>query len=412
MWKRWFGGNNVRFSTEHLARVVEFPVNKKQISEHTTVLWSSVSISRSQFEEHYIQTIRNVGTYMQDPDALSEVLRKASEAVRGTMLLKLPYNRSREEGGKYEQMWKYTMFCCHMLQGAGALSRRFYDCEGKRVLVMPNSREGRVVYYDDGGDNARYLLAHNVSALLPDCSVEWLLRDRERGMVEVSRAAMGLDCFIDRAPSAHGTGYSDSQPVVKKESAQITPLPRKEGNGDRPKKPSTVKIDEDKEIAQVKVSKKSTNVKKKAPNKLPKSVVTRSDKGEASSLVAVVDKPVSKQKPTPTPTTTPKVKPISKKSNTADALGMSDGMTKVEGVPPLKIFRNWIKAQQLPIDPESGKKYIDSPEGIDRFLTEKKSECSAIIYIAKLKTHGFMSAKITVRNGERSVILIPETTNV
>ncbi len=378
MWRSLFARPNRGCSQGNLLAVVDFPVNAKEVSEYTNTLWGSVSISRSQFEGHYVQTIRNVAAYMQAPEQLSSALKAASEAVRGTMLLKLPYNRSREEGGRYEQLWKYVMFCCHMLKGAGEVQRRFYTADGKRVLI-PNLGKQSGYLYDDGGSNARYLVFHNISALLPECSIEWILRDQERGMVEISRAAFGLECFINS--SAENAG---DRPAKIPDSSIDIPLTPTAVIADKPTSMKTKKND----------STRDTPINKDYSVPADIDAASPADSAEVLAAVATAEPPMVEDDGQSEPPT-------------ADTAA---GMTTIKGVPPLRVFRKWVRAQKLPLERDSGCRYLECPDAIERFLTERQYDCPASVYQAKLASHGWPAVEI--EDTEKLVILLSEKMHV
>jgi len=162
----WFAGRR-KGNRGQLVRAQSFDrvVDKGVIKEETKKLWDCVSLSRSQFKDHYVGTIRNVAVYMQDKEAFSEALKNAASALQGTMMIRLPRDRSREEGAQVEQLWKYAMFLSHLLREASKVNRSWYDS--------------------------------NLNKLLPVSSSLWLLDDDEKCLYEVSRAVNGNVCFID-----------------------------------------------------------------------------------------------------------------------------------------------------------------------------------------------------------------------
>jgi len=170
-------------------------VDKNMIKQQTEIIWRCVSMSRSQFKDHYIGTIKNIAVFMQDEVAFGKALQNATHALQGTMMVKLPYDRPREQGAKHEQLWKYAMFVCHLLREASKLNRRWIDSKGTRILFVDLSQPN--LQYDDSDTHKGIGMMSNLNQMLPESSSTWLLEDDEKCLVEVTRAASGYRCFID-----------------------------------------------------------------------------------------------------------------------------------------------------------------------------------------------------------------------
>lgn len=197
MFRSWFKESKGDPAIKHLHRVEPFEGvhDSEVVSRATATAWESVSLSRSQFDELYIGTIRNVAVYMQDKNHFSPTILHAATELQSTQITKLPYKRPREEAAKHEQLWKYTLFCCHMLKGAASIDRRFYNQHGARQLYP--DLENPNLYFDDKPCKRAVLLTQSLSSLLPGTAATWLLSDDERCLEEILNAVLGLPCFID-----------------------------------------------------------------------------------------------------------------------------------------------------------------------------------------------------------------------
>lgn len=199
MFSKWFKNDKVNPAVNRLMRVAPFETvsDSTVVNDSVANIWESVSISRSQFDELYVGTIRNIAFYMQDKKLFNQTLSQAATELQSTLITKLPYQRPREEAAKYEQLWKYTLVCCHLFKGAAGLNRRFYNRNGARILYPGFQSED--VYFDSGPCERAVLLSQSLQAIIPKTASVWLLQDDERCLREINNAVFGLPCFIDKA---------------------------------------------------------------------------------------------------------------------------------------------------------------------------------------------------------------------
>jgi len=191
----WKFGRNKDNDDPRLVLPFDKVVDKKVVKVETRKIWECVSVSRSQFEDHYIGTIRNIAVYIQDRDLFCVALKSAADALQGTMIVRLPYDRPREQGAKVEQLWKYAMFSSHLLREAAKLNRVWLDRKGNRVLFADFAMKG--LQYQDSDTPSSITMIGNLNQILPKSSAQWLLEDDEKCLLEVTRAAAGERCFID-----------------------------------------------------------------------------------------------------------------------------------------------------------------------------------------------------------------------
>lgn len=191
---RIFGKKKVDGGT-HPVLSFDKVVDKTQLKMDTKKIWACVSLSRSQFEDHYIGLIRNIAVYMQDKIAFSVAVSKGAEALQETMIIRLPYDRPREQGAKFEQLWKFAMFSCHLTREAARINRHWYDRTGKKQLFLDLSANG--MRFMDAETKSGMMLVCNLNQIIPSSSAEWLMQDEGRCANEIGKAAGGQLCFID-----------------------------------------------------------------------------------------------------------------------------------------------------------------------------------------------------------------------
>ena len=195
-------------------RVLPFKkvVDGKQVAVESEKVWKCVSLSRSQFTDHYIGLSTNVAMYMQDKEAFGKALCEARDALQSTMLVRLPTDRPREQGAKYEQLWKFTMFACYLLRGASKLNRSWHKKNEEKLLFVDFSVKG--LKYSDKESGYSKAILNNLNQLLPVSSSLWLMEDEGKCIAQINRAASGQLCFID---SVSGNGEKTKKAVSQDE---------------------------------------------------------------------------------------------------------------------------------------------------------------------------------------------------
>jgi len=195
---------------------------------------------------------------MQDKEAFGQALTKAVSALQGTMIIRLPGDRSREHGASVEQLWKYTMFVCYLLREANKYNRWWLDAKGNPAMVLDLSKI-RQYSYDTAHVGYTLGLSYHLHSILPENSSSWLMQDDGKCMYEVNRAMDGLTCFID--DGVYQAGKTESPAKLKDRTIASKPVASKEAKSVR--EPETV----DKTVKAVKEASPKVAVEAEADKK-------------------------------------------------------------------------------------------------------------------------------------------------
>lgn len=203
---------------------------KTVVEEIQQNIWQYVSISKAQYEDHYSSLIRNATVYSQDKELIVRALSNARDGLAGTMLNRLPHDRPREETHQVEQLWKFAMFACYVIEELRTLERCFYDVEN-RVLESFNSR---AYQWSEGGVlKSEWILTNSLNSLFSGVSIEWFSQDDGRALLEIMKCINGEKCFINEKKAMAGKSLrrtvAPEQKAEEKESdaeipAKVVPM--------------------------------------------------------------------------------------------------------------------------------------------------------------------------------------------
>lgn len=139
----------------------------------TGQLWSCVSLSRSQYNTHYVTATDRFGRYFQSHERLNAALRLAIDQLQQSLICRLPHDRDREESARFEQVWKFTCFLQPLLTEAMAIDRRWYKKDHQETATFI----GAAYYRDHPGAARQPVIKLNLSHFLHPVSSDWLLQD-------------------------------------------------------------------------------------------------------------------------------------------------------------------------------------------------------------------------------------------
>jgi len=174
-------GTSVRSSTE---------LSSDRIDREMDVIWTYVSMSREQFITHYVELTQRTLEFTQSEDVVLFGLESAREVLAKSMITKLPHGRSREAGHMFEQVWKFTKYCCELIEAAKSSEVVFVDAKGIPQISI-NDRMS-VIHETLGIDRCFYSperVAINIDYFLNKTSREWLCFDGGRPLREVIEVA-------------------------------------------------------------------------------------------------------------------------------------------------------------------------------------------------------------------------------
>jgi len=221
---------------------------KSEIESLQQTTWGYVAISQEQFNQHYSTLLKRAAMYSQDTKAIHEGIQNASRALAGTMINRLPYDRPREDGHQVEQLWKYTMFACHIIRRISEEPRTFYDSDERILTGMSD----KAVQWSatENGINTRWILINSLPYLFDEVSLQWLGQDSGRALHQVLCSLHGEPCFIDEQQSATSTQTA----IADRQQEDPGPKPIPENNGDFDNASETVKGLSDEEAMKVAIS--------------------------------------------------------------------------------------------------------------------------------------------------------------
>ena len=378
-------------------------IDKKHLKIETQKLYQCVSISRSQFKDHYIGTIQNVAMYMQDAKAMSDALTRATDGLQKTMLARLPYDRPREEGAKVEQLWKYAMFASYMLRDAAKINRSWRDKNGKKLLYPDFKMKGLQYGEVESPTYANNLISH-LKQILPQSSAEWLLHDDEKCLVEVANAASGQPCFIDgpikkvvkETPEVVDTALAGKVEIVEDKDKEVVVSKTPKAKVKKEKtEPSTVAVapeesgDDGDFIPNPSVAKK----KARSSKKKRKAKTANTEKRESLGMDQMALKLNAMSETTE----------LGKKGKKADSssIELTDGLCVAEFEDTLKSVEEWRYT-------DSGQKAFPYQSTIQNYLNSKETKFKVKDFREVLKGHGY---EVVVLD-KKTVMTVPETENV
>lgn len=195
--------------------------DSQQAEELLREIWRYVSISSEQYELHYRGLIERACVFSQDASVILAGLERARDGLSGTMIKRLPHGRSREKTHGVEQLWKYTMFSCYLLDELYGLNRCFYD-GGDRLLECLDER---ATQWDDNGPlKQKWVLISSMQYLFCGVTREWLSQDDGKALAEIMRISSGERCFISSDVVVEGKSEEPVKVAENEPERTVLPL--------------------------------------------------------------------------------------------------------------------------------------------------------------------------------------------